>query len=136
MTSVAPIGLTGRRASILMAVIGLGVGILVFVLFLAVYQFVPSAATVLVYQVCVWSLSVLVSLVALWAFVQARRKNHLNRTTMIASAIAFVCVIIVGIVFMPATISLTEVPLVFAFAVLVVLPFATFPLAIAWNRHR
>ena len=136
MTSVAAIGLTGRRASILMAVIGLSVSILVFVLCVAVYQFVPSSATVLVYQVCVWSLSVLVSLVALWAFVQARRKNHLNRTTMIASAIAFVCVIIVGIVFMPATISLAEIPLVFAFAVLVVLPFATFPLAIAWNRHR
>lgn len=41
-----------------------------------------------------------------------------------------------AILFRPPALGFFAFPLISSFAALVVLPFATTPLAIAWNRHR
>jgi hypothetical protein len=99
-------------------------------------KFVPISAASQFYSVFIWTSSVLIVFVTVLAFVRAKQQQHLRTSTLSATALIGCCMALVGFALLPAHTQRFEYPLVFAFAALAMLPMATLPLAIAWNRHR
>ena len=72
----------------------------------------------------------------LMAFVKAHRRRFLSRKSQCVSGVIWIAIAIVGIAIRPADLPVVAYPMILAFSALVILPRATTPLAIAWNRHR
>lgn len=70
------------------------------------------------------------------AFLTAVRRSILTHALAWRCGIAWLSLNGLALLLKPAVLGLSAYPLMLAFTALVVLPFATTPLAIAWNRHR
>jgi hypothetical protein len=70
------------------------------------------------------------------AFVQAGIRCLVRTSLVFGLCVTWLTIAVLAWVLGPSDLRVTAVPSIVAFAALVVLPFATTPLAIAWNRHR
>lgn len=134
LTNVATAILSGRGARFIYVWIGL--------LFVGVLMTLVAEAC-LTAQTREWlgrmvvaavSGAILVGTVA--AFVLAKRRHLAEHRVVLCSAIGWLLMAVVAYLLRPAELPLDVLPVIAAAAALVVLPFATAPLAIAWNRHR
>ena len=132
--NIAALAQTGRGVKILLWTCGGLTGVLI--LFLVMLKFVPVSAASQFYTVFIWTSAVLIVFVSILAFMRAKQQQHLRTSSLLTAALIGCCMAIAGFAFLPADTQRFEYPLVFGFAALAVLPVATLPLAIAWNRHR
>lgn len=134
MANASVIGLSGRAVWFTVAIVILTLGLAFVPALLRTYA-EPS-----VQERIGWTCVVLVAsatiVAGLWALAKASHQKLLGR-----KAIAIVAAVLCAVV--SAAIALRPMPLFFAghlvilaFASLVVMPIATVPLAIGWNRHR
>ncbi|MEZ6033638.1 MAG: hypothetical protein R3C17_11130 [Planctomycetaceae bacterium] len=134
MTNSATIGLSGRAAKLILAGV-MSVISYCIVLFL-IKEFVSREAHDRFVESCVCIGSIAVVLSTLPSFSKAYRCGYLNRRTACAAAGFAISIVVMAIALQPRELSMTAYFMICAFAALVVLPIATTPLAIAWNRHR
>lgn len=132
--NIAALAQTGRGVKILLWTCGGLTGVLI--LFLVMLKFVPVAVASQFYSVFIWTSAVLIVIVTVLAFLRAKQHQHLRTSSLFAAALTGCCLALAGFALLPTDSQRFEYPLVFAFAALAVLPAATLPLAIAWNRHR
>ena len=134
MTNSATIGLSGRVAKLLpagvMAVISYGI-----VLFL-IKEFISREVHDRFVESCVCIGSIAVVLSTLPAFSKSHKCGYLSRKSQCAAVCVAISIVVMAIVLQPRELSMTAYVMICAFAALIVLPIATTPLAIAWNRHR
>ena len=124
----------GRGSKILLSIIGLFT--VSTVLFVAIIKLMPSTALAPFYSACTCGGSALIVLAALGAFVQARRRLHLSDRALVAAGVLSCGIVAAAFVLVPENTPFVAYSLIFAFAALVVLPVASLPVVIAWNRHR
>jgi hypothetical protein len=134
MANVATMGFSGRIYYFVVPLIvlpmsyGLGMdGLKMMVL--------PSAIETL-HQGTMIALSSLIVLGTLAAYRAAYGRNMLSKSSLISAGTFVLAVMIAAIATSPIQLELGSYFTMAAFASLIVLPFATSPLAIAWNRHR
>lgn len=70
------------------------------------------------------------------AFIAASRRSVVTGTLAWRCGIAWLLLNSVALMLKPTGLTFVAYPLLLAFTALVILPFATTPLAITWNRHR
>ena len=134
MTNLGTIGLSGRGGKILFGLVSFFVGY--SVLMGIVNHFSNALVTAQIHAVCTTCAAMLIVAATILAFVQARRHEHISLNTLLVASLASCAVVIVAILGLPVAVPFIVYPTLFAFAALVVIPFASMPLAIAWNRHR
>ncbi len=134
MANASAIGLSGRGTAIFV----LGVfGIVGYVIVMSVVrESLPTSMVKRADQISLLLVCLAITAFAIWAFNIARRVRIVESKNMLILGCVFVLIAIVAIAFSPMRLPLIAYPAIIAFAALVVLPFATIPLAIKWNRHR
>lgn len=134
MANFSVIGLSGRSAVVSVVIVCLIVASAVLLPLISEYVS-PSVRDRIAWSCLAMASAGIVS-ATIWAFAVASRKRILEwKDVLIAAAVA--CGI-AGAAFAlkPVPLTLMVVCATLAFAALVVMPIATVPLAIAWNRHR
>lgn len=134
MTNVAAMGLSGRMKMLTTAIICVAVFAGVLMGLLKAYTTPDMQGRVVVG--CLLIASVAIVCVTGWAFFVAYRKRTIGPRVVMTCASVFAGVVLAAIILRPVPLSLVAYFVIQAFAALVVLPLATMPLAIAWNRHR
>jgi hypothetical protein len=134
MTNVATAVLSGRGARFISVFIGLLFAGVLMTLVAEAYL-APQIREWLQRMVVVAvSGAILVGTVV--AFVQAKRRHLVEHRVVLCAGIGWLLMGVVAYLLRPAELPLDILPMIAAMAALVILPFATAPLAIAWNRHR
>lgn len=134
MTNAATIGLSGRAAKL--AVVGTVILVSYCIVLILIKEFVSREAHDRFVESCVCIGSIAVVLSTLPSFSKAYRCGYLNCRTACAAVGVAISIVVMAIALQPRELSMTAYFMICAFAALVVLPIATTPLAIAWNRHR
>jgi hypothetical protein len=134
MANLATIGLSGRGTRLTFAIVG---GFFVYIIAVALVGARCSKWT----QQILYSASLLLAcftvlLVTPFALRKAVRRGLLSSRNLRILVVIAVGIAITAIAFEAKTLPLLAYPMIMAFAALFMLPFATIPLAIAWNRHR
>jgi len=132
--NTAVIGLSGRAAKILFSIIGLLAGVVV--LLVLKLAFLPDFSSLYLYRGCLWCGAVLTVMATIWAFERARRHGFLTFRSLQYAALASCGAMVLSMLITSVRESVDAYPLVLVAALLTVLPFASIPLSIAWNRHR
>ena len=134
IANIAVVGLSGRASKITFTFVGLT---LVCCITMGVLKtwFSPALLNDMS-SVTLSTGSLLVVVVSLWAFATAFRKKFLSVKGLVAVTVTCLGIATAAIMLRPGNLWIVAYPMIFAFAALVVLPFASTPLAIAWNRHR
>ncbi len=134
LSNLSTIGLSGRGMKIFLALVSLlvGYGVLMGV----INHFTNALVAQQVHSVITTIASVLVVAATIWAFAFAWRQKHLTSRALLGTALAACILVIAAILLRPVDVHFIFFPLVILFATFVVLPLASAPLAIAWNRHR
>ncbi len=134
MANLGTLGFSGRGARILFGLVAGFVSYFVFLL--VVRQFADVVIVQQIHNVCSTAVAALVVGGSIWAFVQARKQRHISNSTYLASGLGFWALLIAAILLRPVGSQFIYYPTVVIIVSLVIVPFATMPLAIAWNRHR
>lgn len=134
MANLGTAGHSGRGARILFYLVFFFVGY--FVLMGIIQHFTSITFVEMLHVVCISIATILLIIAGIWAFATACRQKQLTKRALLVASLAIGLLTIGGIMLLPAGSHYLAYLMVIAFAVLVVLPFATMPLAIAWNRHR
>ena len=133
-TNIATISLSGRCAKILffgvIAVISYGIGMIL------IKEFVSVDAQKQVFEISMFLGSITIVGATILAFRRAYRCNLLSRKAQCRAGFVWLGIIVLAIALRPADLPVVAYPMILAFSSLSIMPFATTPLAIAWNRHR
>ncbi len=134
MANLAAIGLSGRGTRLLFAFVSGIIGIAIAEV--VIKQRCSNDVQQNVYQASIWIASIATLIVTPIAFATAHRRGFLSVRALwilaaISAAIAFLAIGLEA-----KTLPVLAYPPILAFSALFILPFATIPLAIAWNRHR
>ncbi len=134
MANLPSIGLSGRGHPIAFA------GIIALTLFgilsITIKECVSTTAEIQLHTVSAVLVCMLIVWSTAWLFAKAYRAKIYGSKSLTAFGITCSGIVIAAITVSPMPMHFTLLAAIFAFASLVVLPFATMPLAIAWNRHR
>jgi len=134
MTTAATITMTGRSGPFLMSTCGLAfVG---FIVDMAVKKVATAETQKLLVQSFPVVISVLIVLGTAAALVKAYRQHLLEPNVVSKTVVVWVIIAVIAFMLRPTDLPLLAYPMIAAFSALIVLPIATAPLAIAWNRHR
>ena len=134
MSNLPSIGLSGRGILIAFAVV-IGLSILL-ILSIVVGVFVSAAAVHQLHIISTVIVCTLIVCATVLMFAKVYREKIYRATALTAFAITWCGSVIAAIALSPVQLDFSICIAIFAFAALIVLPFATTPLAIAWNRHR
>lgn len=134
MTTAATIMMTGRSGLFLLSTCGLL--IFGFVVDIIVKELASAEAQQLLFQVWPVVFSLLVVTGTAFVIVKARRRQLLGQTGALQTVVAWIILAVIAFMLRPAELPLVAYPLIMAFSALIVLPVATAPLALAWNRNR
>lgn len=134
ITAVASTVLTGRFP-VFAVTFTIGVFVAVFLLLLTENYATPQLKSQLSLLVPLGIAIVALAGTAV-AFVAASRRSMVTQAIAWRCGIAWLLLNGVALLLKPAGLTFVAYPLLLAFTALVILPFATTPLAIAWNRHR
>ena len=134
LANLGTIGLSGRGAKILFGLVSSFVGYCIWMG--VVNHFTNAAVTAQIHSFCITIVFVLIFAATLWTYAQARRQQLVTLKTLLVASLAGCALVIAAILLLPADVHFIVYPSILAFASSVVLPFASMPLAIAWNRHR
>ena len=119
-----------------MGLTGVAVPILYAIVMILTKEFFSFTVQEQVHQICVVVASVAIVGIAVWAFATARRRGLLSRAALYLAGVTGLGIVVVSIALRPTDLWIVAYPMIVAFAALVVMPWATAPLALAWNRHR
>ena len=133
MTNISTVTMTGRGSKFIFTGVISGVALLVVS---SIARSGASQATEALVVPFLWSISVLVVAGTVWAFKIATERNMVTMSLLMKLTFAAVLVTAVAVALKPADMHNVGYMLIVAFASLTILPFATAPLGIAWNRHR
>jgi hypothetical protein len=134
MSNVASIGLTGRNVLVFAAFLT-AVAMIVATSFGSATIESKQMTATFAYGGFVVVLIVVV-LGTVYAFWEAVRRNLIRNRTVTRAAAALILIVVVAILLAPWKLVPLAYLAILGFAALTVLPFATIPLAISWNRHR
>jgi len=134
LANLGSIGLSGRGAKVLFALVSCFVGYCV--LMGVVNHFTNSLVAVQTHTVCTTIASMLIVISVIGAYSQAWRKKHVTSRTLVTASLTACGLAATAFWLLPADAHIIFYPTIILFAAFVVLPFASMPLAIAWNRHR
>jgi len=134
MTSVASSVLTGRFP-VFAVLFTSGVFIAAFLL-LVTENYATSQLKSLLSLLVPLTISAVVLMGTGLAFLAATRRSIMNQALAWRCGVAWLLMNGFALLVKPSELPFVAYPLMMAFTALVVLPFATTPLAIAWNRHR
>lgn len=134
MANLSAIGLSGRGGKLFVAIVGSFVGYCLLIG--VVNNFTSKTLVMMIQNVAITIASAVLVFATIWAYYLASRHRHLTLRTCFAalSTIALLVTITVALLGFSQTFIVYSIAT--AFLALVVLPFASVPLAIAWNRHR
>jgi len=134
MTNLSVIGLSGRATRIVcLGVSGLisyGIGM---ILIKEVYS---AEVQDRVFEISMFLGSITIVGATILAFVKAHRRRCLSYKSQCVSGVLWITIASLGIATRPADLPVVAYPMILAFSSLVIMPLATTPLAIKWNRHR
>ncbi len=134
MANSAIIGLSGRGTRLTFAIVG---GIFACVAAeVLVKARCSEHAQQIVYHASIWILSAAILLVTPLAFLKAVRRGLVKSKNLRTFAVTAAGIALFVFVMEWERLPILAYPAILAFAALFILPFATIPLAIAWNRHR
>jgi hypothetical protein len=132
--NLGTIGLSGRGTKILFAMVITLVG---YSVLMAVVNNFTSRSVVDSIHTCFTTVAAALVVVAcIWAFFQAQRQQHFTSKVTILAGLAACLIVSIGFWLLPTGSHFIAYPMIFGFTALVVMPLATMPLAISWNRHR
>jgi hypothetical protein len=134
MANLGTLGLSGRLAKLVFAFVCLFVGY--SILMGVVNHFTSPLVSVQLHTAFTTIGSVLIVAATIGAFALAWRQKHLTSKALLGASLTAYILVTAAILLRPTDVHFIFYPLVFIFAALFVLPFASTPLAIAWNRHR
>jgi hypothetical protein len=134
MANLGTIGLSGRGAKILFPLVTFCVGYCVAMGI--VRHFTSDLVAQQVHTVCTTIAATFLVVASMWLYAQAQKKKHIKTATSIIAAISCVALVLVAILLRPRDMPFLYYPTVIIFAILVIAPIASMPLAIAWNRNR
>ncbi|HUP77395.1 MAG TPA: hypothetical protein VM260_02460, partial [Pirellula sp.] len=134
MANAAVIGLTGRGGMLMSIVIVLATSYTIANI--ALKGVVSSDAQLRMHLVSASTVSVAIALAAVIAFTVAYRRGCLGMSKLIAALTISIAIITACILLGPFQLSFVSYLIIIGLASLTVLPFASTPLALAWNRHR
>ena len=133
-TNLATIVLSGRGVKIIFvgvtALISYGAGMIV------TKEVFSSEAQNKVFETLMWIGSIAIIGITLLAFRRAHRFSCLSLKSQCQAGFVGLGIVILAIALRPADLPVLAYPMILAFSSLVIMPLATTPLAIAWNRHR
>jgi hypothetical protein len=134
LSNALSISLSGRGIPIFV----LGVfGLVGYVIVIDLLKGTLSEASMrVIYSSSLLILCIVVTGFTIWAFNKTLFRKLLTPKILLALAIGAFSVVFGGILLSPSRLPIMVYPAIVAFAELAVLPFATIPLAISWNRHR
>ena len=134
MTNLSVIGLSGRAARIVFlgvsGLISYGIGMIL------IKEFHSAELQSHVFEISIFLGSITIVGATVLAFVKGHRRRFLSRKSQCVSGVIWIATAILGIATRPADLPVVAYPMILAFSALVIMPLATTPLAIAWNRHR
>ncbi len=134
MANLGTIGLSGRGPKLLFTLVTCSV--LYCVMFGAISYFTNPLVVMTVHSVCMTIAAAAIVLATLAAYTLARRKQLLATRTVVLVSVTAITILVLAMLLRPAATSYLFYPCAVLYSCLVVLPIATTPLAIAWNRHR
>ena len=134
MANLSTVGLSGRGTRLTLA-IAAGFFVYPAAMVLVKAQCSESTQQILFYA-SIWIVSLAVLIVTPFAMFKAVQRGllkskNLRILLMIAAGIALIVFVVEA-----KTLPILAYPMIMAFSALCILPFATIPLAISWNRHR
>ena len=134
MANLAAIGLSGRGTRLLFAFVSGIIGIAIAEV--VIKQRCSNDVQQNLFQASIWIASIATLIVTPMACAKAHRRGLLSvRVLWILTAIsAAIACLVIGLE--AKTLPILAYPMIMTFFALSILPFATIPLAIAWNRHR
>ncbi|MDA1230137.1 MAG: hypothetical protein O2856_05135 [Planctomycetota bacterium] len=134
LVNLATVGLSGRGRSLLF--VGIGGMMLYIIATILVRAFWSDEILDRVHRICVFTGSIAVLIATPCLFYTALRRNLLSRKSNGIAAAVWLVIVILAIAMRPMDLPPLSYPMILAFAALVILPVATVPLSISWNRHR
>ncbi len=134
MTNTAAIGLTGRGAKLIL--IGVTTLISWCIGLILIREFISREAHDRFLEICL-QIGAIANVVATpLLFTIAHRQKLMNRKSQCMAAIFWAGLFVLPIALSSRDLSISVPIMIAAFSALAVMPLATIPLAIAWNRHR
>lgn len=134
MSNLATIGLSGRGTTML--TIGVTASVAYCVLLGALNSVISTQVVQQIHTTFTLILAILSVPFSIWLYIRAMKQEQVSMKTLLLAAFAFVVILVAAVLLRPENTQLLYYPSAVLFAVLVVIPFASTPLAIAWNRHR
>jgi len=134
MTNAAAIGLTGRGAKLIL--IGVTTLISWCIGLILIRVFISREVHDQFLKICLQIGAIAILVATPLLFTIAHRQNLMNRKSQWVAAFVFAGIVILAIELSPGDFSISVLIMIAAFSALAVVPLATIPLAIAWNRHR
>jgi hypothetical protein len=90
----------------------------------------------IIYEASIWIISISILFVTPLLLQKAHRNHLLSLKAPYVLPVVFLAISLPVIAFEARVLPILAYPMILAFSALVVLPLATIPLAIRWNRHR
>lgn len=134
MTNFAAIGITGRGAKLIL--IGVATLISWCIGLILIREFISREVHDRFLEICLQIGTIAIVVATPLLFTMAHRKKLLSHKMQGVAAILWAGIAIIAIAIAPKDLSIAAVSVIAAFSALAVMPLATIPLAIAWNRHR
>lgn len=132
--NLASLSLTGRSRLVLPVIV---TPIVLFTVYLMVMLAIDSnILQQRVNDACVYLISLAIVFGTAWAFFSAIQQRVLAPYHVISAAAISLSIAVYAIVFTPSELPPIAYLMIVAFSALIILPMATAPLAITWNRHR
>ncbi len=134
MANLAAIGLSGRGTRLTFAFVSGIIGIAIAEV--VIKQRCSNDVQQNLFQASIWIASIATLIVTPIACAKAYRRGLLSVKVLwiLAAISAAIACLVIGLE--AKTLPILAYPMIMAFSALSILPFATIPLAITWNRHR
>ena len=134
MANLATIGLTGRGTKLSFAIV---TGVITCVIGeIIIRERCTTDVQQIIYEASIWIISISILFVTPLLLRKAHRNHLLSLKAPYVLSGVFLAIVILVMAFEARVLPILAYPMILAFSALVVLPLATIPLAIRWNRHR
>ncbi|MEJ7594084.1 MAG: hypothetical protein WKF77_21295 [Planctomycetaceae bacterium] len=134
MANLSTIGLSGRSARIVF--IGTTGLILYCIGMILIKEVFSAEVQKRVFEISMYFASITTVGATLLVFTKAQRHSYLSQKSLCIAAVIWLGMATDAIAIRRADLPVMAYPMILAFFALVIMPLATTPLAIAWNRHR
>ena len=134
IANISVVVLTGRGSKFIFAGVGSAVG---FILISGLLSNVTSESVQLIIgQVLMWTASAVLIAGTALAIRKAVQQRLIERLMVYRMTAGWLGIVVLAVVTKPANVPVVGYALIAAFAALAMVPMATAPLAVSWNRHR